>query len=431
LGDFASQAEAEAGINNTKTMTPLRVAQAIAVLASGIQNNFNGAGAPTINDDSTLGYLAGSVWIDTVAIPNESYRCADPTAGAAVWLKTTLTADELALVALSGSSDDLIEGVTQLLMTGAERTKLANIASGAQVNPSFASQVEAEAGTENTKIMTALRVSQAIAALAGGSGLTWSNANSNIAVTKDTGTVFYSLSATVAATLPVSPAVGDSLMIINNDGTPGFPWNVNITPGGSNEIHTKNVTVIGPYQLLPGEQAILVCYDAGATKKWHISVTSSNASGGGGGPLNNFTATTDPGVGDDDGDGFSAGSWVFNTVRQTMWFCADPSTGAAVWLPIFGDAKVRVVAGTSDTLLTTDSGGIVVYTSGSSVAVTLPDTFPVKYHVTCVQAGAGVVTVTRSGSDLINGAATAVVPSAQWKGVYFCQYAANAWLALR
>ena len=36
--------------------------------------------------------------------------------------------------------------------------------------PDYASQVEAEAGTENTKIMTALRVSEAIAALGGGGG---------------------------------------------------------------------------------------------------------------------------------------------------------------------------------------------------------------------------------------------------------------------
>ena len=124
---LASQAEAEAGVDHTKTMTPLRTSQAIAVLAAGIQNNYAGSGPPTVNDDANDGYSAGSVWIDIVASPNESYRCTDPTVGAAVWIKTTLTSDELATVALSGDSDDLIEGTTNLLLTQAERDKIATV----------------------------------------------------------------------------------------------------------------------------------------------------------------------------------------------------------------------------------------------------------------------------------------------------------------
>ncbi len=49
-------------------------------------------------------------------------------------------------------------------MTEAERTKLTALES------TIASQAEAEAGVENTKRMTALRVNQAIAALAGAGG---------------------------------------------------------------------------------------------------------------------------------------------------------------------------------------------------------------------------------------------------------------------
>jgi hypothetical protein len=54
---------------------------------------------------------------------------------------------------------------TNRLITEAEGTKLTGIESGAQVNPDFASQQEAEAGTDNTKIMTSLRVAQATADL--------------------------------------------------------------------------------------------------------------------------------------------------------------------------------------------------------------------------------------------------------------------------
>lgn len=48
-----------------------------------------------------------------------------------------------------------------------DRLAARGIENGAQANVALASQAEAEAGTENTKTMTALRVAQAIAALAG------------------------------------------------------------------------------------------------------------------------------------------------------------------------------------------------------------------------------------------------------------------------
>ncbi|MBL9187929.1 MAG: hypothetical protein JNK23_10650 [Opitutaceae bacterium] len=55
-------------------------------------------------------------------------------------------------------------------MSASDKTKLDGIAAGAQVNRALASQAEAEAGTDNTKDMTPLRVAQAIAALAPGGG---------------------------------------------------------------------------------------------------------------------------------------------------------------------------------------------------------------------------------------------------------------------
>lgn len=291
LGDFASQAEAEAGVSTTKTMSPLRVAQAIAVFASTVPNNYEGLGPPTVNNDSSEGYAAGSVWIDTIAVPNESYRCSDPTVGAAVWLKTTLTADELALVALTGNSDDLVEGLTKLLMTVAERSKLTGIEAGATADQSaseieagynaqvpVATQLEAEAGVlTDVRRWTPQRISQAINALTIG-GVVWSNANTSINVAKNTGTVFYALSASVVATLPAAPAVGDMLVVVNNDSTPGSPWMVQVNAGGSNEIHYKSATAISSWSVVPGYQATLICYDAGATKKWHIVLSSVNAS---------------------------------------------------------------------------------------------------------------------------------------------------------
>ena len=147
---------------------------------------------------------------------------------------------------------------------------------------------------------------------------------------------------------------------------------------------------------------------------------------------NNFAATADPVVGDDDVDGYEIGSWWINTTAQRVFVCESASTGAAVWLPVHGHARVRTASGTTDTIIATDSGAIVVYTNAAAVAVTLPDTFPVNFQFTVIQTtAAGVPTVTRSGADTINGVATGIAPLAQWNGAYFVQHAANAWVCLK
>jgi len=52
------------------------------------------------------------------------------------------------------------------------------------------------------------------------------------------------------------------------------------------------------------------------------------------------------------------------------------------------------------------------------------------FQFSMLQAGVGVPTVTRSGSDTINGAATGVAPAAQWKALYLTQYIAATWMAI-
>jgi hypothetical protein len=94
-------------------------------------------------------------------------------------------------------------------------------------------------------------------------------------------------------------------------------------------------------------------------------------------------------------------------------------------------SSTRVVTGTTDTLLYSDQGGVVIYTNSSPIAVTLPDTLDLNWHTTIIQTTAsGVPTVTRSGTDTINGGSSGVAPSGQWKGMYLNQYAAGEFLAL-
>jgi hypothetical protein len=145
---LASQAEAEAGTENTKTMTALRVAQAIAVLAAGLQNKYDGLAPPVSTNDDSEGFAVGSFWIDLTN--DEAYRCVDATTNLAVWVKTTLQTSDLAAIALSGDSDDLIEGAVNLLLTVAERAKLAGIEAGAtgdMTGTEIKAAYEAEADT--------------------------------------------------------------------------------------------------------------------------------------------------------------------------------------------------------------------------------------------------------------------------------------------
>lgn len=54
---------------------------------------------------------------------------------------------------------------------------------------------------------------------------------------------------------------------------------------------------------------------------------------GGTGGKNNITATSNPTVNDDAGDGYSVGSIWVNTTTGRSHFCVGNSTGAAVWRP--------------------------------------------------------------------------------------------------
>jgi hypothetical protein len=52
--------------------------------------------------------------------------------------------------------------------------------------------------------------------------------------------------------------------------------------------------------------------------------------------LDNYTATVDPTVNDDSGDGYDVGSLWCNTSSKQAFICTDASVGAAVWIQITG-----------------------------------------------------------------------------------------------
>lgn len=71
--------------------------------ANASQNNSTATTDPTVDDDSSLGYSIKSLWLNQTT--KEAFMCFDATEGSAVWVKQTLTVDELGALALKNTID--------------------------------------------------------------------------------------------------------------------------------------------------------------------------------------------------------------------------------------------------------------------------------------------------------------------------------------
>lgn len=118
------------GEANTNAFTDAEKSK-VANLISG-DNKFDATAAPTANDDSanTSGngtFSVGSLWTDIVN--DEAYRCVDASVGAAVWINTTLSSSELANIAFTGATSDLVGSIveSQIANDAVTFAKLQNI----------------------------------------------------------------------------------------------------------------------------------------------------------------------------------------------------------------------------------------------------------------------------------------------------------------
>ncbi|MEM7739132.1 MAG: hypothetical protein AAF267_25525 [Deinococcota bacterium] len=104
-----------------------------------VQNNLTAITAPTVTNNASEGYAVNSVWIDTQA--NEIYRLLEfdnPTPGDAVWVKTSLSVDELGALALKNvvAGADIQDGVITLPKLAAQPpTTLVGNNTGASATP--------------------------------------------------------------------------------------------------------------------------------------------------------------------------------------------------------------------------------------------------------------------------------------------------------
>lgn len=107
----AKVAAETAAVNAALAETNAEAAQAAAEAAvASVSLNNETTTNPTINDDVTLGYSAGSIWMNTTT--DTGYLCTDATDGAAVWLEITAADTLTPLSMIVGDAGTEGSGIT-------------------------------------------------------------------------------------------------------------------------------------------------------------------------------------------------------------------------------------------------------------------------------------------------------------------------------
>lgn len=197
---IATQAEAEAGLNNHAYMTPLRVAQSIGALA-GSSATVTAHIANTSNPHAVTKAQVGLGSVDNYSTASQAEAEAGTVSNR--FMTPQRTAQAIAALAGSGSIGSHIADMNNPHSTTKTQVGLGNVD-----NYLTATQAEAQAGTSNTVFMTALRTAQAITAL----GLSPTRTLTIVDGTGITGGAAFDLSANRSWTISLT---GQSLAVHN------------------------------------------------------------------------------------------------------------------------------------------------------------------------------------------------------------------------
>ncbi|RMH16936.1 MAG: hypothetical protein D6698_08995, partial [Gammaproteobacteria bacterium] len=373
-----------------------------------------GAAAPTIADDSTKGYEAGAIWLDTVT--NRSYICVDATAGAARWVRTsnpkigtgtsnpTATTDssqgyEVGSLFINTATNSVF--VAASVATGnAVWKKIDNIKNAFTYAAPTASD-DVNAGYEVGSIWTdAGSGTVYICEDATASAAKWSrinNAKTGITTTDPTfandaiggyevGSIWVNM-VTKKVFMCVNSSPGSAVWVpltsIKNNVAATAPSNTDDSSAGYE---------VGSLWVDTAAQTVYLCMDATASAA--IWERLDNAK--------NNTAATSPTANDDLSAGYEVGSLWFDTGNNKVFVCQDNTTGSAQWVEI-ETTKIGVSA--ANPTATDDSsagyiiGSLWVNTSTQKAFVCVDNTASAAVWQQLINAKGTVTTIPPTATD--------------------------------
>jgi|SRR5579859_84725 len=129
-------------------------------------------------------------------------------------------------------------------------------------------------------------------------------------------------------------------------------------------------------------------------------------------PLINITATTDPGVSNDNTQGYSVGSTWVNITAGRVFFAISVATGAAAWVVLPTRGYLRQTPTTTYNMTVLDRYVFANAVSvGFAVNLISSATAPNDVTIKKIDATANPVTVTPQAGQTIDGAATYLLTS--------------------
>ncbi len=101
---------------------------------------------------------------------------------------------------------------------------------------------------------------------------------------------------------------------------------------------------------------------------------------------------------------------VYDTDVEMYYYYSSANTA---WAAI-NVGSVKTIAATAYTLVPSDSGRILDFTSATSVTLTVPSSLPIGFQTSITQVGAGTIAVVGSGGMIINNRWAGTATSGQW-----------------